>query len=409
MTLIEFYDKAAIENIAGALLCRPDRMILLGDRHKQMERSRALYRGVLRRKGIETEIVCRTVNKNDLAGIVSALSQLVEEHADCLFDLTGGEDLYLVALGVVMERYPGRVRCHRFNLQNETVTDCDMDGTVCARSPVDISVEDHVNLYGGRVVTDQIGGTPVFSWTFSSDFVRDVEDMWRICRRDPSRWNAHVGTLGSICELLHGGDPLSICFDKQDVQQALRRRRLRYEWSEPLMRALAACGLIHAYTERGSRVSFSFKSEQVKRSLTVSGQVLELAVACAMRAAVDKEGKPLYNDVRVGVVIDWDLLDGDEPYETVNEIDVFAMRGTLPVFVSCKNGWFDVNELYKLSTVADRFGKGYAKKALVSTAMGSFGERADYLRARMADMDIRSIEITDKTDGTALAQALKLC
>ncbi len=39
MTIIEFYDKNAIENIAGALLCAPERVIFVGDKHKKMEKS----------------------------------------------------------------------------------------------------------------------------------------------------------------------------------------------------------------------------------------------------------------------------------------------------------------------------------------------------------------------------------
>ena len=38
MTIIEFYDKVAIENIAGAMLCNADKIILVGDSKKKMER-----------------------------------------------------------------------------------------------------------------------------------------------------------------------------------------------------------------------------------------------------------------------------------------------------------------------------------------------------------------------------------
>ena len=44
------------------------------------------------------------------------------------------------------------------------------------------------------------------------------------------------------------------------------------------------------------------------------------------------------------------------PQETKNEIDVMLMRGVVPVFVSCKNGAVKMDELYKLDTVAQRFG-----------------------------------------------------
>ncbi|MBQ3004644.1 MAG: hypothetical protein IJD88_01815 [Clostridia bacterium] len=67
-----------------------------------------------------------------------------------------------------------------------------------------------------------------------------------------------------------------------------------------------------------------------------------------------------------GVVIDWDGKLHDENTEKVldteNEIDVLMMHGVIPVFVSCKSSSVDSNELYKLNTIAEKFGGPYAKK-----------------------------------------------
>ena len=51
MTIIEFYDKAAIENIAGALLCDPDRVILVGHNKKKNAEKHSRLRASLGRKG----------------------------------------------------------------------------------------------------------------------------------------------------------------------------------------------------------------------------------------------------------------------------------------------------------------------------------------------------------------------
>lgn len=51
--------------------------------------------------------------------IIDALSMFVEQYDDCVFDLTGGEDLYLVASGIVSERYRDKnIQMHRFNIRN---------------------------------------------------------------------------------------------------------------------------------------------------------------------------------------------------------------------------------------------------------------------------------------------------
>ena len=106
MTIVEFYDKAAIENICGALLCRPERVILVGSNRRRMERSIDLYYKVLKRAGISTELSYICTPRNSLQDIVEKLSQVVDYYKDeCVFDLTGGDDLYLVAVGIIMERY----------------------------------------------------------------------------------------------------------------------------------------------------------------------------------------------------------------------------------------------------------------------------------------------------------------
>ena len=126
-----------------------------------------------------------------------------------------------------------------------------------------------------------------------------------------------------------------------------------------------------------------------------------------MKSLTDSEGNPLYNEVIVGAVIDWDRSDEDNAYRTINEIDVLAMKGAIPIFISCKNGNFDENELYKLTTVADHFGEKYAKKVLVATSISDFGEQGMYLRQRAKDMNIKLIEGVQDIDDVELEKKLR--
>lgn len=406
MTIIEFYDKAAIENIAGALLCDPDRVILVGHNQKKMQKSILAYERVLAGKGKAVEFIPRSVTQNCLQGIIDLLTELVETYEDCVFDLTGGEDLYLVAVGTVMSRYEGRVQCHRFNFRNDKLYDCDADGNVCAVSSFDITVEDQISIYGGELVTDPGCELCTYPWQFSRDFTCDIESMWEICRKDPRLWNAHIGTLGDICETFISSEDLAVTFDRDTAKTVMKQKGVPYAFLPGIMFGLQKHGLIRDLVLQDT-VSFTFKNEQVKRCLTVAGQILELAIASRLRSITDKDGLPLYNDVRVGVVIDWDRTDENDTYRTVNEIDILAMKGSIPIFISCKNGWFDVNELYKLNTVAERFGNEYARTVLVTTELSQTDERAKYLRARAKDMNVRFVENPDSITEKELEKELR--
>ena len=85
----------------------------------------------------------------------------------------------------------------------------------------------------------------------------------------------------------------------------------------------------------------------------------------------------------------------------MNEIDVIAMHGAMPIFISCKNGSFNSDELYKFNTVADLFGSDSVKKVFVCADMEHCCSDPDMLRERMDEMGIKRIEnIHQKTAGT---------
>ena len=118
-----------------------------------------------------------------------------------------------------------------------------------------------------------------------------------------------------------------------------------------------------------------------------------MKVFLAALEAQEKDGSSTYNDVMNGVYIDWDgdINTDKNGYDTENEIDVMMMHGMVPVFVSCKNGYIDKDELYKLNAVATRFGGKYAKKVLVASSLDD-SNASNYLRQRADDMGIRLVE-----------------
>lgn len=410
MTIIEFYDKTSVENIAGALLCNPEKVIFVGNDRDQMEKSKKIYEDILKNRGITTQLECKSVNRNNLSAIVSYLESVIADNKNCVFDLTGGEEMYLVAVGILMEKYKGIISCHRFNLRNEKLMDCDMDGNVCATGSFDISVEENINMYGGKIVREPSCKQYTYDWNFNKDFIDDVKAMWEICKGDPSDnevalWNIHTETLGEIYKNFGNPNSLEFSFDVNVAKSVLAYRKKNYVLFPSLLYKLQNARLISSLSV-GETISFRFKNEQVKKCLIVAGQVLELIVAIKMRALKDRDGSPLYHDVKVGVVIDWDGKYGEDQIRTINEIDVIAMKGMIPVFVSCKNGKFKSDELYKLHTVTSRFGNEYAKKVLVTSQLERLEDRRE-LRARMGDMGIRPIDDVDAISDEEFDRDLK--
>ena len=105
MTYIEFFDKDACENICSCVINPPKRVILIGNNKKLLEKHTERYSELFQSKGYDIDFQFRSVNKNQIQSILSVLAEIVEEYDECVFDLTGGDELYLTAVGILYERY----------------------------------------------------------------------------------------------------------------------------------------------------------------------------------------------------------------------------------------------------------------------------------------------------------------
>lgn len=410
MTYIEFFTEDAVDNICSCLVSMPERVILIGSNRKKLKKHAERYHRFFLDRGYDIEFLYKNTNKNHLDKIVELLSEIVEEYDDCVFDLSGGEELMLVAVGIVYHRYRDMdIQLQRINLRSNTLYDCDEgDRTIDIAHLLRLSVEENIRLMGGMVVYESEKHGATYRWDWTADFIDDIRSMWDICRRDVRAWNTQIGVLAAVEALDKQNEgSLSVNAEINSLDEYLRQLHAKYTVIPWILNALEEKGLIRL-EDTDHALSLIYKNEQVKRCLTKSGQVLEMYITLSAILAEDKDGEPVYSDVRNGVYIDWDgeLHTKQEGFDIENEIDVMMMHGAVPVFVSCKNGAVDIDELYKLHTVATRFGGKYAKKVLVTTALGGKHPAAEYLRLRAADMNIRLLENPQKLNDDDLESAL---
>ena len=396
MTIIEFFDReSAIENIAGSILYSPEKVVFIGSNSKQMKRSTENYKAVLDGRGINVDFSYKATDRNNLGAITDTIEAVVEENGECGIDLSGGDELFLVAVGRILEKYKDRIKIHRLNIRNNSMTDCDSDGILCRSLPVSLGVDENIRIYGGRVIYENEKPDATCNWNLDSDFISDIRAMWKVCKKDVGAWNAQTNVIAKLCNNSSDDYGLSVSAKTDGLFI-----------SKDIFDSLAEKGII-TNLKISDRISFEFKNSRVKKCLTKAGQLLELIITATAHEAVDENGNKIYNGVSCGVYIDWDCIIGkDSRVEVKNEIDVILMKGITPVFVSCKNGAVDTDELYKLSVVAERFGGKYVRKILVATQLDSMGYRAEYIRARAKDMDIKIFEDVDSMNEKELRNAV---
>lgn len=273
------------------------------------------------------------------------------------------------------------------------------------------SVSDNISLYGGRIICDNEKKDTTHFWDMTEEFKQDIRTMWGICRNDCGAWNWQMDVLSAV-ELYRepNGSPMETIAPRAVVSAHMENNgRNGFLFRYDLINELIAEGLILSFEfNRNNPIHIEYKNEQIKRCLTKSGQVLELIVYLLACEAREKNGNPTYNDVMTGVFIDWDgeVHDGNEKHEAENEVDVIMMRGMVPIFVSCKNGNVNVDELYKLYSVAYKFGGKYAKKVLIAPCIEG-NANVDALRERCSDMQIRIIDNIEDMDEDKLLKTIK--
>ncbi len=408
MTTVEFFDRSPIINIVSCLTTLPEKIIFLGDT-QVMARYDPVYRSFLRKRKLNISLEYRSLPSQSLEDMVSALTQIAEAEAACVFDLTGGKDMALVAMGIVFERFREKnVQLQRFDFQGSQVTDCDGDGKPVYEGSPQLSVEETILLHGGKVRTEKNGNGTYF-WDLTPDFMADVHAIWAICRRDPKGWNSRMNVLSSA---------LSRKSDSWDLEVNLSMSKLRARAKQVkenvtdighLLHDLYEAGLIREYEERGDSICYRYKNSQVKKCLEKAGTALEMEVLVTAKE-LTKDGKPFYNDALSGVAIDWDgrfHSYGSGEKDTENEIDVLLMKGLIPIFISCKNGQVEEVELYKLDTVARRFGGPVAQKALITSRLNMGESSLAHYRQRAQDMGIRLIENACDLEPEAFRQMVK--
>lgn len=378
MVLVEIYDEDVMDNIVASLKFKNSELIFVGYNLRNMQKGIQNIEKFLKHIKRDIKISCVEVIKNNLPLMVETLEEVINseyfDKDEFVFNVTGGDDLILVAMGIVAERH--KIKLTAFDAMKSKILwqteDVDYDKYEIYEGKTSISVRSNIILHGGEVVGPDNTPAVYFQWDFSDEFVDDIHNMWTICKRDCLRWNKEISELQTYynkeTKIIHGK-------------------------ANATMLKLFEIGLLNR-CENSEQEAYTFKNDQTKESLMKVGTVLELYVSIVAMSMKKEDGTPFFSDVKNSVNIDWDGVIHDihdAEKDTRNEIDVIMVKGICPIFVSCKNGDVGIDELYKLNTVAEKFGGKYAKKLLIITYFGKKGIAWDYFLQRAQDMKIQII------------------
>ena len=389
--LIEFFDEEPIENLITCTHFHMEKVICFGYNRTMTPERRGKLKRCHKKLCGDHEMEFIEVPYGDLNEIVRLMDEvLAREYGagnQCFFDLTGGGDLILVAMGILSAKYPTPM--HTYNVRSGKLNIIEQSDV----KSIDELAEHHekvlkldhvIGFYGGRI--DYNAQKDYKSHLDDASFKNDVMAMWKTAKRDQRKWNGFSSFLRSCSE--YQLTDLMVDAGAEEVKRMLKRTpgiRSMKELNQYLT-MLGNSGVLQNVTADQNGISFEYKSYMIKDVLHDAGCVLEL------KTYYDFVESGRYKDVRVGAHIAWEDDTWYDDDNVKNEIDVLALEGNVPVFVSCKNGKVDQMALYELDTVAKRFGGRRAKKII---AVGQ--ELSSGYAKRAEEMGIEVVFMGSKT------------
>ena len=362
MTLIECFDLECVHNVLGCLRLKPEKAIFLGD-GEQMEGALTRLGRFLQSRGIKTALMPYHVRMDRMDDITMVLRNILRKEDDYIIDITGGSEPLLLAVGLVLGEMDkdrrSRIEVQKFDPVTGKTLDADGNGKILTGNEAALTVAEVIALHGGIIHPES--QQPGHHYRPG-----DVLPLWNAMCADRKEWNKAVMALNEFearCDSDH-----EIYLRLEDLHGSVNQFRQKEDRMWWLLEKLESCGVIEDRST-GEVFRYRYLDPLLHSCAQKAGNLLEIMTLLQARAC-KLDGKAFFDDCRMSVSIDWDgvvhQLTQQIP-DTSNEIDVIATRGLVSLFISCKNGEIGEEELYKLNTVASRFGGCYARQMLVAT------------------------------------------
>lgn len=379
--LFEFLCDEPIENVITCMRYRMDRVIFFGYRKTIDEQKKPTDDFLKNYCGVqEISSVCLLQDslQSDLQIIDHTVMNVRKPGNHLFIDITGGESLALVAFGMLAEKYD--LPLHSFDIEKDQLIELKPSHPFCLskllkREDIMYSLERMIELHGGCINTSMFVSDRNVN---SKEYGRDLTAIWDVACKRWKFWNPFSDFLKRNFAIKHGNiiSDVLVTAHSQEFQEQIDR----------IFSDLAGHGILLNYHHIGNRYSFVYKNEKIKDCLLDGGSILELHTWKKLKERTD--------ECLVGVHIDWDGIIHQSGFDVVNEVDVLALKGIQPIFISCKSGKMDASRslhaLYELETVANRFGGKYARRILLTAQ--KMNEIAAQ-RAEQMGIEIKQMEI----------------
>ena len=387
MVLFELYDeKEPILNVLTAHVLQPDCVVYLGDERMNESDIQRPILNFFNKTGYHPNvkwIVCPPEAQYNLSLLVDLLEAQVKQYAanDVVFDVTGGEEILLLALGTLRTIEPDiGVIAHREG-EGKLVW---LDGP---KTGSELEVNSKTSLQA--MVALQGGSTEGHGHTLQDNNLLNDFDLlqgfYQIYCQYQTAWGQFVHYMQQINNEAYWSGPDGLSFrvplTLSTPNKAVKTNTPALGLNTAILIQLKNIGLIESLSVSGGQCSFRVPDSNALRVMCDAGMWFEQYIYAAMK------NTGLFDQVELSTIINWDD-DNRVEGKVLNELDVIGQRGIGQVFISCKTGNFDMAALNEIAQVTRRFGSRYSVPVLATTRQLSRNFPALYYRAMAMGIDV---------------------
>lgn len=382
-TLMELYDDRPLENVLSTEVFRPERTVFIcPEEVANNSEFQTKLRSFFSHRGVKSDCIFLSASLLDASAVEKRLREVADQYEDCALDIAGGTDAALFASGLLCAERPlpvftySRKRNTFYNIQHAPFA----HQLPCQ---VQLTVEDCFLMAGGSMRKGRVDNRIL------TGYVPIMDPFFQVFLRFRREWPRIVTYMQLISQKEEDLSARGEFFVKGEHGARL---------SAPFdaLHALEQIGMIQALNinEEEKRLSFHFRDAQIRAWLRDVGSVLELYIWKACRDA------GCFHDVVTSAVVDWQGA-SPGPDRVTNELDVIAVQGVKPVFISCKTCEVKTDALNELAILRDRFGGEVARSAIVTTSRAR-----SPMRHRAMELGIDVIDLDDLKDPLSLRDRL---
>ena len=344
-TLIELYDESPFENVIGTEVFHPEETIFICPPEVASDESlKASLVQYFKHRGCKVKLSFMPVSLLDASKVAQRLKQILSTHEDCAIDIAGGTDAALFAAGAVSGDFPVYTYSRKRNTFYEIRNAPFARNLPCN---VRLDVRSCFLMAGGTLLPGREDNKILRQKLAQIDMLFSVFSEYRTV------WNRQISYIQKISSSEEG-------VMKAEGNLTEKCDRGSVSANKGLFEALSRAGLILDLSISSEKISFRFPDKTVRFWLRDIGAVLELHV---YRACLEAG---CFDDVVLSAVVNWQSGKNQRDGVT-NEIDVMAVRGIHPVFISCKTSEIRTEALNELSVLRDRFGGKYSRAIIVTS------------------------------------------